>query len=318
MRWQASSAWSLWPRGKRYFGTSSALRTRAAIGSGVARTLVINCCACSPGDRIDLQAELLRVGEEFRILHGGVEGAAQRLYAILRNARRHEIRPAVFQPRDEQLERRTVGIVLRKVEHHRNVRKIGMLLERPLRDHVDFLFLHPIAVERQQRRPVGRTVAVDLAAFHREMDVLRAFVAGDDLEFVVEHRVGEHRVVVLRGAGRLRAGHHFGVGDVGERLHRRGVPHIGHLRFAVGAAEPHHLHRIEAHARRLKQRRRRQAVERCADRGAVERAVGDELVHHGHAAGAGLVLHDDGGIAGDVFAPVPLQRAGSDVVTGTY
>ena len=80
------------------------------------------------------------------------------------------------------------------------------------------------------------------------------------------------------------------------------MPDVQHLRFAVGAAEIDELGGIEARAGGLQQRRRRHAVERRADHGAVERAVVVERVGHRQAARARLVLHDDRGIARNVLA----------------
>jgi len=75
--------------------------------------------------------------------------------------------------------------------------------------------------------------------------------------------------------------------DIFEGVDRSGVPEIGNVGFAAAAADPLQLQRIEAHARRLQQRRCRQAVERRADHGPVERAGGIQLVGHGQAGGAG-------------------------------
>ena len=153
-----------------------------------------------------------------------------------------------------------------------------------------------------------------LAALHRQMDFRRRLVAGDDLELPAEQLLRQLRIVVLRRARRLRADDHLLGGEVGERLDRRGVPDIHRLGLAVGAADPVHLHRLEARAGRLQQRRGRQPVERGADRGAVERPRGVKLVGHGQRAGARLVLHDDARIAGNVFRQVAGQQPRVDVV----
>src|SRR5215216_6684224 len=100
---------------------------------------------------------------------------------------------------------RAIGIRLRAVEDQRNAGKLGMPLERPLRDHPHLFFFEPIGIQRLQGRPVGGAIAVDLAAFHGEMDLGRALVSGDDLELQSEHMVGQQRKVVLRRTGGLRA-----------------------------------------------------------------------------------------------------------------
>ena len=57
------------------------------------------------GERIDVDLELLGLGEIGRILHGGVERAPQRVDAVGRHVRRQEERPAVFEPRQRQQHR---------------------------------------------------------------------------------------------------------------------------------------------------------------------------------------------------------------------
>src|SRR5262245_1379426 len=71
----------------------------------------------------------------------------------------------------------------------------GMLFQRPLRQHLHLSLLDPARIERLERRPVGGTVAVDLAALHGRMNFWRALIAGDDLELVAEHVVGQNREI---------------------------------------------------------------------------------------------------------------------------
>ena len=104
--------------------------------------------------------------------------------------------------------------------------------------------------------------------------------------------------------------------EIGVALHRRRVPDIGDLDFAIGAAEPVELGRVEAHARRLEQRRGRHSIDGCADDGAVARLGIVERARHREACGARLVLDDDGRIARDIFADSARHDARADVVTG--
>ena len=112
----------------------------------------------------------------------------------------------------------------------------------------------------------------------------------------------------------MRAHHDLLAPDILEHLRGRGVPHVHDLRLAIGAAEPIELHRIEAHTGRLQQRRGRHAIEGSAHHRAVERAGVVERVGHGEAAGAGLILHDDGRLAWDMRGQVARQQPRIDVV----
>ena len=139
------------------------------------------------------------------------------------------------------------------------------------------------------------------------MDFRRALVAGHDLEFESKQLVGEHGIVKLGRARRLPAHHELPGPRILQHLGGCVVPHIHDLRLAVGAAHPIDPHRIEAHARGLQQWGRRHAVEGSAHHGAVERAGVIERVGHGEAAGAGLILHDDGRLAGNMCGHVARQ-----------
>ena len=189
-----------------------------------------------------------------------------------------------------------------------------MFAQRPLCQDLDLLLRDPVRIERAHRGPVGGGVALDLAALHREMDLGGALVAVDHLELESKERVRHHREIVLRGAGRLRADHDLRVADILEFLDRRGVPQIRDLRLAVAAAEPDELDWIKSYARWLQLRRRRQAVERRPNRRAIEGAVVVNRIRHGDAAGAGLVLHDHGRVAGNVGGEVPGDGARIDVI----
>ena len=121
--------------------------------------------------------------------------------------------------------------------------------------------------------------------------------------------------VVHGGARRGGADHELFAHRVGELLHRRGVPDIGDVRLAVGRAEPDQLCRIEMRRRRLQQWRRRNAVERHADRRAVLRAERVKLVDHEEPAGGRLVLHDDARVAGNMRRHMARHDAGEQVVS---
>src|SRR5580704_8977698 len=59
--------------------------------------------------RIHLEADLGGVRDKTFVLHGGIEGAAQRLHPLRRHVGRQEIGPAVFGATEQQQQRLAVG-----------------------------------------------------------------------------------------------------------------------------------------------------------------------------------------------------------------
>src|SRR5436190_1330436 len=57
-----------------------------------------------PAHRMDLELPLFRLGEEFRVPHGVIEGLAQRLSAISGHFGRCQERPSHLLPAEHQLE----------------------------------------------------------------------------------------------------------------------------------------------------------------------------------------------------------------------
>jgi hypothetical protein len=103
----------------------------------------------------------------------------------------------------------------------------------------------------------------------------------------------------------------------GDALDRRGVPHERDIGFAIGAADPDQLGRVELGAR-LQQRRRRDAVDRDPDHGAVLGALAIELVGHDRAAGSRLVLHDEVRTARNVVDDVAGDDARKQIVATAH
>ena len=89
---------------------SSAARTRATTSRGVAASCSDQRLHLLAGERIDLELEPCRVGDEGRVLHGGIERAPQRRHPLRRHVRRQEIRPAVFGAREQHRHRLAVGL----------------------------------------------------------------------------------------------------------------------------------------------------------------------------------------------------------------
>ena len=87
-----------------------------------------------------------------------------------------------------------------------------------------------------------------------------------------------------------------------------------HRGLLGAAAEPEELGRVELRGARADQRLQRDAAAEHAERGAVLRRDVVEHVGGAHGARARRVLHDDGGIAGNVPAHVAGENAGIGVV----
>ena len=159
-------------------------------------------CNSSPWIAPTESLKLSGFGEEFRIFHRGVEGAAQRFDTIGRRVRRGEERGADLGRVDDGGEDRPLLVGLGEFDHGRHVLQVGMLLGRELDDHLHVLVLDPVGMADFERRPRCR-VALDLAALDRELRFARAFVAHHQLELGADHVV--HRGRINRHGG-ARAG----------------------------------------------------------------------------------------------------------------
>src|SRR5947199_89115 len=69
----------------------------------------------SAAERLNIDLELVGLGQVGRILHRGIEGAAQRLHARDRHVGRQKERTAIFESRQHQPQRIPFGIGLGKV-----------------------------------------------------------------------------------------------------------------------------------------------------------------------------------------------------------
>ena len=139
--------------------------------------------------------------------HGGVEGRAQDVDLFGRRAGRRDVGALEHLLADDEFGDLAVVGVGDELPDVRNAElgEFGCRLERDLHQHVELLVAHPIALLRFHARPVPAAHAVDLAALHRERDVDRALVAGDDLEFGAGGVIVQIGIVAGRAAGGARA-----------------------------------------------------------------------------------------------------------------
>ena len=132
---------------RRYF-VSSALRTRATVSARRLQHLRDEFGEVGAVHRIDVDLELLRLGEIGRILHRLVERLAQRRDAVGRHVRRQEERPPDIEPRHDELQRRAFVVGLGEVERIRDAGQFGVRAQRPLRDDLDLLLGEPLRAQR--------------------------------------------------------------------------------------------------------------------------------------------------------------------------
>ena len=79
------------------------------------------------GEGAERELGALGLGQEFRVLHGGVEGAAQRLDAIRRRAGRGEERGADFGGVHHRAKNLALLVGAGEFDHGRHIGQLGML-----------------------------------------------------------------------------------------------------------------------------------------------------------------------------------------------
>ena len=150
----------------------------------------------------------------------------------------------------------------------------------------------------------------DLAALHREVDVVAAGIAGDDLEFGAEHRVGDARELVGVGRRAGAADHQLLLQQLSSNLVMPEVCQLTHTltslfmlpiqRNLVGSNFAASMPSIGSNAG---------AASDDAERGAVLGRDVVEPVGEHQAAGARHVARNDRRIARDVLAHMAREQA---------
>ena len=143
---------------------------------------------------------------------------------------------------------------------------------------------HPIRMRRIDRAPGYAARPVDLAALHREHDVVGARIAGDQLILGAEHILISLRPDIRIGARTFAAELRRLAGEIGPGLDRRRVPGEAD-RIVVGdAAEPGELAAVELGF--VDQRRNAHAARERTEHRAVLRRGGENVIGGTQAAGA--------------------------------
>src|SRR5258705_8553191 len=122
----------------------------------------------------DRQPQLLRLGHELRVLHGGVEGVAENSHAFRRHRLRGDEWPADLRRRQQHAQHLSVTLARRDVDAVRNIRR-HVRRDRPRRaDHRhDLAALDPL----QRNAAPGAAIAIELAALDRDALLGAAWIA---------------------------------------------------------------------------------------------------------------------------------------------
>ena len=168
--------------------------------------------AFSPGSGWTGMAELLHVGDEGGILHGGHEGLAQDRQPLRRDLLRHDERPADLVAATEHVQERALLVGLGEgADVDRALRDLLAAFRRETHEGMDLLLIDP----GDRNRCIGAAVAVELAALDGDA-LLGAAGETEDLAYRrVEHLTQRRAVDVVAGAlsGRaedeLLAAHHL-------------------------------------------------------------------------------------------------------------
>ena len=86
----------------------------------------------------------------------------------------------------------------------------------------------------------------DLAPLHRQLDVVRPFVARDELELQAQDVPRDDDEIVAQGAGGGSPQDELGRLGVFQRFDRGRMPHIADIGIAGDAADPGQLFRVES------------------------------------------------------------------------
>ena len=157
---------------------------------------------------------------------------------------------------------------------------------------------------------------LDLAALHREVDLVRAGIAADQLELQAEQRGERARIGGRHRAGAERADMQLLLVEVVDRTHLEPRRIVGEADAGLGdrRAEPGDPGGVEARFRHARDRGAGDALVGNRNRGAVlGRNIVDVVGRH-QSAGAGHVLRHHRGLAGQVPADMAGHRAAEQVV----
>ena len=171
---------------------ASSSRKRSTTGCGVSWICAHQPRQVGAAEPVGVEPDALGIGEILLVLHRGFERRLQRRDAVRRYLRRHHQRPRHREFQRVEAQHRAVRLGRRQLDHGRHVLERGQPLGAVLQQDAHLVVAHPVGLVD---REVGETgiVALHLAAFGGDVDLVLALIAGDDLHPGAEQRVDQER-----------------------------------------------------------------------------------------------------------------------------
>src|SRR5262249_61632388 len=131
-----------------------------------------------------------------------------------------------------------VGVVPGQILQGRHVGQLGIPLHADLGQDEDLLLGEPLRTGRLPRGPRVRAAAADLAPLHGQIDVVAAWVAGDDLKLGADKLIERVRIKIGAAGDAGRADHELALHHVLDGADSGRVPRIDDVGRVGGVADP--------------------------------------------------------------------------------
>ena len=205
---------------------------------------------------------------------------------------------------------------LRLVHDQRHLgRDVARPRERESDQQVELLVAQPVRPRALDAVPRPAAATVDLAAFHGEVDLRAARIAGDELDLGAEHRAQEHREIVEVRARPFAAERERFCQHVVPGLHRIGVPSRAQAHIVGDVADPGVAAGVELKV--AEQRLHGKAARHGADHAAVLGRDREDVLRGLEASRPRHVLRDHFRITRDVLAHMAREQPRIEVVAAS-
>src|SRR5262245_52399152 len=263
--------------------------------------------------RLELESRILGLGGEISVLHGRIEGVAQRFQPRRRQVRRRDEGAANPLPSIEKFDRLPLFGGAREIKHEWNALEVGVGRGAALKKDRNLLRWDPV------RSPDADAVeafadALDLAAFHRQEYVRGGRKSADQLEFRSDQFVERLWIGAGPGSWTRIAQDQLLVEQVRYGLDTRGVIGDAHIRFLRRRSDPGQPGWIEARAGCAGERPERRVSGNDSEHRAVLRRDVEEIACGRIAARTRHVLRNHGRISWQMPADMPRDGTAPEVV----